>query len=243
MLTKSKIKDIQSLAGKKQRDEKGLFLLEGPKLVQELLLQHRNLAVEIFANSSWLKENEAMLGRVPFTEVSASQLESISQLSTPNQVLAVARHLPSVAVQAKGTVTLVCAGIQDPGNLGTIIRTADWFGVKQIVCSEDTVDLYNPKVVQSTMGSIFRINLQYTSLYSWIKTLHPLPVYASLLDGKDVRTFSPLTEGLILIGNESKGIPEDLIQLSTHKISIPGKGRAESLNAAVATGIILSYLS
>lgn len=243
MLTKSRIKDIQSLAAKKQREETGLFLLEGPKLVHELLQYHRPQAVELFAVDEWMEANHAMLNGIKTISVTPPELTRISQLSTPNQVVAVVKQMSVVPLKAAGTLTLVCCGIQDPGNLGTIIRTADWFGVQQIVCSEDTADLYNPKVVQSSMGSIFRVQLYYANVLHWIKQQGNLPVFASLLQGEDVTTFSCQKEGIILIGNESKGIPNELIELATHKISIPGKGEAESLNAAVATGIILSYLS
>jgi TrmH family RNA methyltransferase len=243
MLTKSRIKDIQSLAAKKQREETGLFLLEGPKLVLELLQFHRAQVEELFALSEWAASNHSTLNGVKLTLVTPPELTRISQLSTPNQVVAVVKQMPLVPLEAKGTLTLVCCGIQDPGNLGTIIRTADWFGVQQIICSEDTVDLYNPKVVQSTMGSIFRVQLCYTNVLHWIKQQGKVPVYASLLQGEDVTALTSQKEGILLIGNESKGIPDELIELATHKISIPGKGKAESLNAAVATGIILSYLS
>lgn len=243
MLTKSRIKDIQSLAAKKQREEAGLFVMEGPKLVHELLQCRRAQVIELFAVNEWVEANYAMLNGVKTTPVTLPELTRISQLSTPNQVVAVVKQMSVVPLEAAGMITLICCSIQDPGNLGTIIRTADWFGVQQIVCSEDTADLYNPKVVQSTMGSIFRVQLFYTNVLRWIQQQGRVPVFASLLKGEDVTTLSTQKEGIILIGNESKGIPGELIELATHKISIPGKGEAESLNAAVATGIILSYLS
>lgn len=243
MLTKSRIKDIQSLAQKKQREERGLFLLEGPKLVSELLQTHRSQAIEIFALPAWVEANVSLMQGVPLVTITPSELTRISQLTTPNQVVAIVKQMPPVPLELKNRITLVCCGIQDPGNLGTIIRTADWFGVHQIVCSEDTVDLYNPKVVQSTMGSIFRVSVQYTELLTWMHSHKNIPIYATLLQGQDVKTLSGLSEGIILIGNESKGIPLELIEMASYKISIVGKGNAESLNAAVATGIVLSHLS
>lgn len=243
MLTKSRIKDIQSLAQKKQREERGQFLLEGPKLVNELLRTHRSQAIEIFALPTWIEANASLIQGVPTVMITPNELTRISQLTTPNQVVAIVKPMPLVPLVLKSKITLVCCGIQDPGNLGTIIRTADWFGVHQIVCSEDTVDLYNPKVVQSTMGSIFRVSVQYADLLPWLSSHQNIPVYATLLEGQDVTAHSPIREGIILIGNESKGIPPELIEIASHKISIPGKGNAESLNAAVATGIILSHLS
>ena len=132
--------------------------------------------------------------------------------------------------------------IQDPGNLGTIVRCADWFGVQQIICSRDCVDLYNPKVVQSTMGSISRVQVVYEDLSTFIHDHSPIPVYAATLKGNDVSKLPTITEGIILIGNESKGIEPELLSMVSHHITIPRKGNAESLNAAVATGIILSHL-
>lgn len=243
MLVKSTIKDIQSLAGKKQRDLSGRFLLEGPKLVQELLNDHRSLVLGVFALESWVENNQELLKEVSLTIVSEAELSRLSQLSTPNQVLAIAKQIPATAASSQGKITLVCCGIQDPGNLGTIIRIADWFGVSQLVCSEDTADLYNPKVVQATMGSIFRVQLHYTHLETWLQQQQGVSIYATMLEGVDVTKMNPVQEGILLIGNESKGIPLSLIELSQFKISIPGKGRAESLNAAVATGIILSHFN
>jgi TrmH family RNA methyltransferase len=243
MLTRSRIKDIQSLAQKKHREQTGLFLLEGPKLVNELLRLHRSQVVEIFALPAWAEANASLLQEVPIVLLTENELTRVSQLTTPNQVVAVVKQLLPLPLEIENKITLVCCGIQDPGNLGTIIRTADWFGVHQVVCSEDTVDLYNPKVVQSTMGSIFRVSVHYTDLLTWLASQKNIPIYATILQGKDVMALSRISEGIILIGNESKGIPLELIELATQQISIVGKGHAESLNAAVATGIILSQLS
>ena len=132
--------------------------------------------------------------------------------------------------------------IRDPGNLGTIIRIADWFGISQIICSADCADMYNSKVVQATMGSIARVNVFYTDLPEWLKQGSDVRIYAAMLEGKDVTKMSTIKEGLIIIGNESMGIDKEVLQYSNEKISIPRKGNAESLNAAVATGIILSHL-
>lgn len=243
MLTRSRIKDIQSLAQKKHREKTGLFLVEGPKLVNELLQTHREQVIEVFALPSWADDNDSLLQGLSHVRISESELTRISQLTTSNQVIAIVKQMPPIPLELKNKITLVCCGIQDPGNLGTIIRTADWFGVHQIVCSEDTVDLYNPKVVQSTMGSIFRVSVQYMDLQAWLSSPIPIPIYATLLQGQDVARMSPVSEGIILIGNESKGVPSALIEVATQKISIVRKGNAESLNAAVATGIILSHLS
>lgn len=133
--------------------------------------------------------------------------------------------------------------LQDPGNMGTIIRIADWFGIDQIVCSKNSVEYYNPKVVQSTMGSLARVNIFYTDLISFIQNNKEIPLYAAALKGESVFEMGRIEEGIIVIGNESKGIHAELLKLSTHKITIPRFGHAESLNAAVAAGIILSHLA
>lgn len=243
MLVKSKIKDIQSLAGKKYRDETGLFIIEGPKLVQELIEQSSGAVEEIFALESW------DCGRLPvslsgkLTNVSNEELGRISQLTTPNQVLAVVKQFKYPAIELKGNLTLVCCGIQDPGNFGTIIRTADWFGVKQLVCSMDTVDQYNPKVVQAAMGSLGRLVISYKNLENWLPAQNEIPTYAAVLNKEPIVVAKPLTEGILLIGNESKGIPPALLDHQVIQFSIPGKGQAESLNVAVATGILLAQFS
>jgi len=139
-------------------------------------------------------------------------------------------------------ISLILDDIQDPGNLGTIIRNADWFGIENIICSENCVDCYNPKVVQSTMGSLSRVNIVYTDLISFIKKKVGISLYAAALSGTSIYKIEKIKEAFILIGNESKGVHEDILKLATHKITIPKYGHAESLNAAVASGIILAQL-
>ncbi|MGB4844794.1 MAG: RNA methyltransferase, partial [Ferruginibacter sp.] len=140
------------------------------------------------------------------------------------------------------TITLALDTIQDPGNLGTIIRIADWFGIANIVCAAGTADIYNPKVVQSTMGSLGRVNIVYTDLPVWLMRNKKIKIYSASLDGKDVKSFGRLKEGIIVIGNEANGVSDEVLQMVDAKITIPKIGEAESLNAAVATGIILSHL-
>jgi len=242
MISKTQAKYIQSLGQKKYRDQEGLFIAEGPKLVKELL-QNKNARLEqLYALDEWIDENEKVLSTANAVRINAGDLERISQLKTPNQVVAVFKKFESNAPIAKGKISLVLDGIQDPGNLGTIVRIADWFGVDQIICSTDCADLYNPKVVQATMGSIARVNLFYTDLPMWLKQQAKIDIYASMLEGKDVTTMPAMKEGVIIIGNESKGIHKDLAEFANEKITIPKKGEAESLNAAIAAGIILSHL-
>jgi TrmH family RNA methyltransferase len=242
MLVKSQAKDIQSLGQKKQRDKLGLFIAEGPKIVTELL--QTATVQQIYALKEWIDDNRNLLNHAEVTEVSTAELEKISQLTTPNNVLAVLKKFDeSPSIETKGRLTLVLDTIQDPGNMGTIIRTADWFGVDQIVCSENCADIYNPKVVQSTMGSIARVKVLYTDLQQWLLSHKEVNIYAALLNGEDVTAMNKPTEGIIVIGNESKGISDEILKLVNVKITIPQKGKAESLNAAVATAIILSHIT
>ena len=242
MLVKSVIKDIQSLALKKHREQTGCYLAEGPKLVEELLCYHQQQIVSVYALPEWIEAQQQRWPAVVMTPITETELARISQWQTPHQVLAVVRLPRHEAPVAAGRFTLVCCGLQDPGNLGTMIRTADWFGVDQLVCSRDTVDCFNPKVVQSTMGSIFRIPVHYLELEEWLSRSEKVKILAATMQGTDVRTLSPLEEGILLIGNESAGIPASLLKKASQLVSVPGKGKVESLNASVAAGILLSYL-
>lgn len=243
MLVKSKIKYIQSLGQKKFRDAEGVFIAEGPKLVQELIHTVPQMVKEVFALPQW-NENNGTGAAINVTEITEEELERISQLQTPNRVVAVISKFPvAEKIVAKDTITLALDTIQDPGNMGTIIRIADWFGIKQIVCSTDSADIYNPKVVQATMGSIARVKVIYTDIAEWISLQKAVKVYATALEGKNIMGMEKIKEGIIVIGNESKGIQPAILELASVKITIPRTGMAESLNAAVATGIILSHLA
>ena len=243
MLVKSKVKYIQTLGQKKSRDESGLFIAEGNKLILEILRSAPDSIVEIFALESWIKTHEETYPNVRMIPIEYFELEKISQLTTPNEVLAVVRQFATdEKITTKDQLILVLDSIRDPGNLGTIIRIADWFGIKQIVCSEDSVEVYNPKVVQATMGSITRVRVYYRELTSWLGSLKDSRIYAATLDGRDVSKLGKLKEGILVIGNESGGISEAVLKLANVMITIPGKGNAESLNAAVACGIILSHI-
>ena len=246
MLSKSQIKYIQSLNQKKLRQENGVFIAEGPKILNELLATDNTEAVAIYGTTNWWRENEDIKNEIPFVsfnEISDTELEKISSLSTPHQVLAIFKQprFYHVADPAANLILLL-DNIQDPGNLGTIIRIADWFGVKDIIAGKESADVFNPKVVQSTMGSIARVKVFYDDLAAVINAHRNVNVYAAALDGKSITEMSAPEEAMILIGNESKGISRELLDLCSGRITIPGKGGAESLNAAVATGIILSHL-
>ena len=243
MLSKSKLKYIQSLGQKKFRQQEGLFIAEGPKLVNDLLEMKNSSIQEIFALKEWIEDNKKIADSYQVVEITAIELEKISQLSSPNQVVAVVKKIAiDENIQVKGKFTLVLDNIQDPGNMGTIIRIADWYGIDQIVCNTQSADMYNPKVIQSTMGSIARVKVFYTDLSDWLSKQKGISIYAAMLNGDDVTSMQKIKEGIIVIGNESKGISDDVLKLISKKITIPQKGKAESLNAAVATGIILSHL-
>ncbi|HEX4850150.1 MAG TPA: RNA methyltransferase [Puia sp.] len=243
MIVKSQVKYIQSLGHKKYRDEEGVFVAEGKKLVEELLGSPNLHPEQIYAVEDWLRGYSASNHPANTIQVSPSELERLSFLSTPNQVLALFRKPIFPEINFQGQITLVLDNLQDPGNLGTIVRTADWFGVRRIVCSEDSADVFNPKVVQATMGSIGRVQVVYSDLEELLTTNKKIPAYAAMLEGKSVHQINPMQEAFLVIGNEARGISSALSNLIPNKITIPRKGGAESLNAAVATGIILSYLS
>ena len=250
MLSKTIVKYIQSLAHKKFRDEHGVFIAEGPKVVNELLQANHFLLKMVCGLPGWINANTVALKNISAQEkieISETDLEKISQLKTPNKVLAVFYQKvnvfsPDDTLYHENHFSLMLDDIQDPGNMGTIIRTADWFGVKNIICSNDCVDLYNPKVVQASMGSLSRVNVIYTELAKFIVENKDVPVYAATLSGKNLSLFKNLKKGILLFGNESKGVNESLLKLATDQITIPKYGAAESLNAAVACGIILSHI-
>jgi TrmH family RNA methyltransferase len=240
MVGKTKVKYIQSLGQKKFRDEEHVFVAEGPKLVRELLLEKVDVQ-ELFATGEWIDENKNSLNNVLVTEITQQELERISFLTTPNQVLAIIKKIgEGTKINCKDKITLMLDTIQDPGNMGTIIRTADWFGVSQIICSQDCADLYNPKVVQASMGSIARVIVYYTKLEEFLQQQEQIRIYAATLEGRDVRE-TKIPSGIIIIGNESRGIHPEILAMANVKINIRRIGKAESLNAAVATGIILSH--
>ncbi|MGZ8525200.1 MAG: TrmH family RNA methyltransferase [Chitinophagaceae bacterium] len=243
MLNKSQAKYIQSLGHKKVRDEEGVFIAEGPKIVKEILASARANMLQLYALEEWIVAYKNDCNGIDIIEVNEDDMTKISQLTTPNKVLAVVKKQETKEVfSLKGNVSLVLDTIQDPGNLGTIIRIADWFGIERIICSRECADIYNPKVVQSTMGSIVRVKMLYTDLAPWLQQQKDIIIYAAALDGQDVTAMKKISEGLIVIGNESKGIHPEISAMANVKIAIPQRGKAESLNAAVATGIILSHI-
>ena len=233
MITKNQIKLIQSLAFKKNRFSHQLFVVEGKKNVTELL--NSNYEVDsLFATNDWINENPTR----NVVKVSNTELARMSNQKNPNEVLALVKIKTHSAPHATG-ITLVLDGINDPGNMGTIIRMCDWFGVNTIVCSTNTVDNYNPKVVQSAMGSIFRVAIIYTDLLKYLKAVKS-PIYGAFLDGKNVKTSSFPKSFHLVMGNEANGITKEIFPLITNKVKIENIGKnTESLNVAVATSILL----
>ncbi len=243
MISKNKTKYIHSLEMKKNRNRDGVFVAEGHKVVEELLVH--SPAITIIATEEWLKGKTFPEATEVFC-VDNDELQKVSLLQHPQQVLAVFaqdenKFFTAGDVDTK-SLSLALDGVQDPGNLGTIIRIADWFGITDIFCSQDTADVYNPKVVQATMGSIARVKVRYGDLSILTDSLPShFPVYGTMLDGNDIYE-TPLEKyGLIVMGNEGKGISSELAQKVTHKLLIPnfpqGRNTAESLNVAIATAV------
>ncbi|ULQ57207.1 RNA methyltransferase [Flavihumibacter rivuli] len=229
------------MSHKKQRDEDGVFIAEGPKIVRELMQLDQVKPREVYGTLDWWESQPTSWRQQPWAvEVNEEELQRLSFLTTPNQVVAIFNK--PVIHPHPGGWQIMLDGIQDPGNLGTIIRIADWFGIQQVVCSPDSADAYNPKVVQSSMASIGRVEVDYTDLVQYVVDHAHRVFYAATLDGQPIKEVKASRPGVLVIGNESKGIRPELMQKLSHFITIPRQGEAESLNAAVATGIILSHL-
>lgn len=243
MISKNKIKYIRSLELKKNRNKEGKFVAEGFKVVDDLLaLQPADLIV---ATQEWL-HGKHLADQTEVIEVTEEELKKVSFLQHPQQVLAVFRQAQdgdfSINTQE---LSLALDGVQDPGNLGTIIRIADWFGITHIYCSQDTADVYNPKVVQATMGSIARVKVEYGNLLALVESLPTdVPVYGTLLDGDNIYQQQLENRGLIVMGNEGKGISPALAKKVNRRLLIPnfpeGRATADSLNVAIATAITCS---
>ncbi|MEZ0006006.1 TrmH family RNA methyltransferase [Flavobacterium sp. 28YEA47A] len=236
MVSKNQIKLITSLQQKKFRKEHQLFFAEGKKVIQELI--HSDFFLEnLFSTTAVFPE----VNPKKILPVSESELKKISALTTPNDCLAVFRMPEAKSINETGLIVAL-DDIRDPGNLGTIIRLCDWFGISELVCSEETVDIYNPKVVQATMGSIARVNVTYVNLEKFISET-TLPVFGTFMDGDNIYKSDLPKEGIIVMGNEANGISSQIEKTVNHRIAIPRFGnlqQTESLNVATATAIILS---
>ena len=234
LVSKSQIKLITSLQQKKYRNKLGLFVAEGPKVINELLAAKLQL-------HSLFTTVEGLFVGIDFEVISDKEISKISFLKNANNSVAIFK-IPLNSNSIKDGTSVVLDSIRDPGNLGTIIRLCDWFGISNLVCSLDTVDCFNPKVVQATMGSIARVNIFYSDIKEYLSK-SVLPVYVGTMDGKNIYKEKLITNSNIVLGNEANGISNEVLNLATHKIGIPQFGEikeTESLNVATATAILFS---
>jgi TrmH family RNA methyltransferase len=241
MLSKARIKLIHSLALKKKRSELTLFVVEGKKQVAELLTSNLEITC-LVATQQWVDEyNHQISNHIELITVSEDELKKVSQQQAPQQVLAVVKmpepDTNTLQSALKNEFVLMLDGIQDPGNLGTIIRIADWYGITHIVCSHDCVDVFNPKTIQATMGSFMRISVWYDNLQTLLNEVET-PVYGAVMNGTSLYQTQIEKQGILIIGNEGKGISDSIMPFITHHLTIPLVGQAESLNAGIATAII-----
>lgn len=239
-LSKNKIKYIHSLKDKKHRSEHKTFVAEGHKTVSELLnVMKCQLLV---ATSDFLQAKIPIIAE-EIIEVSNEELSRISFVRTPQQVLGVFYQPEyNTDIDASKELVLTLDGIQDPGNMGTIVRLADWYGIKHIICSTDTVDIYNPKTVQATMGAIARVEVHYTDLVSYLTNNKSIPIYGTMLDGENIYEKELTKNGILIMGNEGNGIRKNVEELISHKLFVPNyppnEQTSESLNVAIATAIV-----
>ena len=236
MVVKSQIKFIKNLQQKKYRNEHKLFVAEGIKLVRELLASDFEVYGIYTTDLGLLQDTEGV------EHISESELQKMSGLKSPNKILAVF-HFPTQRELKVADWVVVLDDVRDPGNLGTIIRLCDWFGIDQLVCSLNTVDCFNPKTLQATMGSVSRVNIIYTDVVRFLKKTE-MPVYGAFIDGTTVYKEEFPKNGVLVMGNEANGVSAEVEALIAKKIAIPqfGKSNTESLNVATATAILLNEI-
>jgi RNA methyltransferase, TrmH family len=245
MLTKAQNKYIRSLSLQKYRKQYNVFIAEGVKICEEWLQSSAKIQM-IVAVEEWIETNSALISQHPEATLHLAkehELENISALQTANQVLLVVNGAAPPELVLTGKWYIALDKIRDPGNMGTIIRIADWFGMTDIICSEHCTDAFSPKVIQGAMGSHLRVNIHIRLLAEVFQKNSGVPVYAATLNGENIYSLKNASPGIILIGNESKGISDELIASASHRITIPRKGGAESLNAGVSAGIICALLA
>jgi len=248
MLSKNKIKLIQSLNRKKNRDESGVFLVEGNKMVEEAIRSGFKIELLVCTSEFGNQHPEINIRVKELIETDSESISRASLLQNPQDALAIVCQPGNIYPETnlKNSLCLALDFIQDPGNLGTILRIADWYGINNLVCSENTVDVFNPKVVQASMGAIFRIKVEIMELSGFIKNAaeNGIPVYGTFLEGKNIyqQTLSP--NGIIVLGNEGNGISDPISRLVTQKLLIPcfssNENKPESLNVAIAAAICCS---
>lgn len=241
MISKNKIKLIHSLEKKKYRNEEGMFVAEGPKMMEELLGIWQPTYVA--GTQEWFDRNTLPDG-IERDVVTPVELERASLLRTPQQVLGLftlPKHTADIASVAQKELCLALDGVQDPGNIGTIIRLADWFGITHVFCSEDTCDIFSPKAIQATMGAVARVQVHYTDLAKELARTKA-PIYGTHLDGENMYEKTLTSNGVIVMGNEGKGISKEVAELVTSRLYIPpfpsNRDKVESLNVAIATAIV-----
>lgn len=241
MLSKADIRYIKSLQVKKYRKQEQCFIVEGAKSVQELL-QSDFHTVMLLGTAEFLASTTVGT-RYRIEEVSEKDLAGLGEFQSSTSAIAVAKMKPNLPFTfTKDEFVLVLDDIRDPGNLGTILRTADWYGITKVIASSETADFYNPKVINSTMGSFTRSAIYYTDLIDFLKSVKGQAVYGAYLEGQNIYTTDFAKGGFVVIGNESRGINENLEPFISQKITIPRFGEAESLNAAIATAVILDNI-
>jgi len=243
MLSKAQNKYIRSLTQQKFRYEHNVFIVEGEKIAHEWLSGTGDIQM-IIGTSEWADDNAGLLRKHAGTElhiVKESELAAVSSLQAPNGVMLIVPMPAARPVPVVSEWYMALDGIQDPGNMGTIIRIADWFGIRHVVCAPQCVDVYNPKVVQSAMGGHLRVNIYEAGLPGFLAKVS-LPAIAATLDGENVYEMQRTEAAVLIIGNESKGISREVQDMATKKVRIPGRGGAESLNAGVSAGILCALL-
>jgi TrmH family RNA methyltransferase len=244
MLSKSQIGFIKSLHQKKYRKEHGIFIIEGIKSIVEFIPSDYEIHSVYF-----LPQYQPLLPKLPANiklfEVTSAELEKISTLQAPQGILALVNIPQTTAIDLntlRNKFSLVLDGVQDPGNLGTIIRTADWFGIEHVICSSNTVEVYNPKTVQATMGSLCRVKVSYQDLPDLIKEAG-IPVFGAMLNGSSLYETQWGNEGLVILGNEGQGVSPEIVDLISRPVTIPRVGHGESLNVAVSAAIFCADIS
>jgi TrmH family RNA methyltransferase len=239
VISKAKIQYIQGLQDKKQRQKYGQFVVEGEKSITELLTSKLETII-LYALQEWIDSNQHIIKQVNYETVTPEELKKLSVHQAPQKALALVKIPASAKPDKKSRFMLALDAIQDPGNLGTIIRIADWYGIGQVVLNKGCTDVYNPKCINSTMGSFLRVEIVYGEINE-IAESTGLPLIVATLDGEDVHK-ADISKGIIVIGNEGHGIHSVIISAAKHKVTIPRLGGAESLNAAISAAVIIDNL-
>lgn len=241
-ISKNKIKELNSLKIKKYRDEKRQFICEGEKIFEALYNSNFKI-IEVYALPQFIEKWQEKYSKMKFETVDETELKKISNLTNPQPVIAIVeiQETSLEKIDFNEKLSLVLDNVNDPGNLGTIIRIADWFGIENIVCSENTVELYNPKVVQATMGSIFSVMVHYTDLAEFFRKYSGLSIYGTFMNGDNIYTSELTKNGFIVLGNEANGISPEIEKFVTKKLAIPSYNEqktAESLNVAISAAVV-----